>query len=119
MRADRLLVDWLGQQPPDTLLIHSRYTSDINKFQIQTRYTTDTLQIHSRYCITHCQGALLGYFALLFGVNACRNNGFGIVLTFALTGLLGYSLGPILNFYIKALKVIQALSYLDDDISLA
>ena len=44
----------------------------------------------------------IGYFALLFGVNACRNNAFGIVLTFALTGLLGYSIGPMLNFYIKA-----------------
>ena len=44
---------------------------------------------------------LVGYFALLFGVQACRNNGFGIILTFALTGLLGFSLGPILNFYIK------------------
>ncbi len=44
---------------------------------------------------------LVGYFALLFGVNACRNNVFGIVLTFALTGLLGYSIGPLLNFYIK------------------
>jgi len=44
---------------------------------------------------------LVGYFALLFGVNACRNNGFGVVLTFALTGLLGYSIGPLLNFYVK------------------
>jgi modulator of FtsH protease len=45
---------------------------------------------------------LIGYFALLFGIRACQNNGFGVVLTFALTGLLGYSIGPILNLYIKS-----------------
>jgi modulator of FtsH protease len=44
---------------------------------------------------------LVGYFAILFGIRACQNNGFGVILTFALTGLLGYSIGPLLNFYIK------------------
>ena len=44
---------------------------------------------------------IIGYFAILFGIRACQNNGFGVVLTFALTGLLGYSIGPLLNFYIK------------------
>jgi modulator of FtsH protease len=45
---------------------------------------------------------IIGYFALLFGIRACQNNGFGVVLTFALTGLLGYSIGPMLNLYIKS-----------------
>lgn len=44
---------------------------------------------------------LIGYIGLLFGINAKKNSPWGIVLTFALTGLLGYSLGPILNMYIK------------------
>ena len=44
---------------------------------------------------------LIGYFAILFSIRACQNSGFGVLLTFALTGLLGYSIGPLLNFYIK------------------
>ena len=43
---------------------------------------------------------LVVYIGLLFGINATKNSPWGIVLTFALTGLLGYSLGPILNAYI-------------------
>lgn len=45
---------------------------------------------------------LIIYFALLFGVQATRNSPMGLVLTFALTGFLGFTLGPILNFYITA-----------------
>lgn len=43
---------------------------------------------------------LIVYFALLFGVQATRNSPMGLVLTFALTGFLGWTLGPILNYYI-------------------
>ena len=43
---------------------------------------------------------LIVYFALLFGVQATRNSPMGLVLTFALTGFLGWTLGPILNHYI-------------------
>ncbi len=46
---------------------------------------------------------LIGYFALLFAVYKTRNSGWGIVWTFALTGLLGLTLGPLLDFYIKAI----------------
>ena len=46
---------------------------------------------------------LLVYFGLLFAVNKTRNSGWGIVWTFALTGFLGLTLGPILNFYLKTL----------------
>ncbi|QUE32084.1 Bax inhibitor-1/YccA family protein [Francisella philomiragia] len=45
---------------------------------------------------------LVVYIGILFGINATKNSPWGIVLTFALTGLLGYSLGPILNHYIQA-----------------
>ncbi|QIW09962.1 Bax inhibitor-1/YccA family protein [Francisella sp. LA112445] len=47
---------------------------------------------------------LVVYIGLLFGINATKNSPWGIVLTFALTGLLGYSLGPILNLYIHQFK---------------
>jgi modulator of FtsH protease len=43
---------------------------------------------------------LVGYFGLLFLTRALRNSALGIVSVFALTGFLGYTLGPILNFYI-------------------
>lgn len=43
---------------------------------------------------------MLGYFGLLFLTNALRNSPLGIVSVFALTGFMGYTLGPILNFYL-------------------
>jgi modulator of FtsH protease len=46
---------------------------------------------------------LLGYFGLLFAVHKTQNSGWGIFWTFALTGFMGLTLGPILDFYIKAL----------------
>ncbi len=45
---------------------------------------------------------LLPYFALLFAVEKTKNSGWGIVCVFALTGWLGFTLGPILSFYIAA-----------------
>lgn len=44
--------------------------------------------------------SLLLYFGLLFFINATRNSALGIVGVFALTGLLGYTLGPMLNYYL-------------------
>lgn len=46
---------------------------------------------------------LLVYFGLLFAVHKTRNSAWGVVWTFALTGFLGLTLGPILDFYLKAL----------------
>lgn len=43
---------------------------------------------------------LLGYFGLLFVTSALRNSGWGLLSVFALTGFMGYTLGPILNLYI-------------------
>ncbi|MDX1900852.1 MAG: Bax inhibitor-1 family protein [Gammaproteobacteria bacterium] len=37
---------------------------------------------------------------LLFATTAMRNSGWGIVLVFAFTGCMGYSLGPFLNYII-------------------
>ena len=44
---------------------------------------------------------LLPYFALLFAVEKTKNSGWGLVWTFALTGFMGLTLGPILNFYLS------------------
>ena len=43
---------------------------------------------------------LAGYFGLLFAVAKFRNSGLGLVFVFALTGFMGYTLGPILSNYL-------------------
>lgn len=40
---------------------------------------------------------IIAYIGLLFGIHKTKDSGMGIVLTFALTGFLGYTLGPLLN----------------------
>jgi modulator of FtsH protease len=42
---------------------------------------------------------LAGYFGLLFLTNYLRNSAWGLVSVFALTGFLGYTLGPLLAYY--------------------
>jgi modulator of FtsH protease len=44
---------------------------------------------------------LVGYFGLLFATTRYRNSGLGLVFVFALTGFMGYTLGPILNTYLS------------------
>ena len=44
---------------------------------------------------------LAGYFGLLFLTSHLRNSAWGLVSVFALTGFLGYTLGPILNAYLS------------------
>jgi modulator of FtsH protease len=43
---------------------------------------------------------LLGYFGLLFLVNKYRDSGAGVALVFALTGFMGYTLGPVIAHYL-------------------
>jgi modulator of FtsH protease len=42
-----------------------------------------------------------GYFGLLFVVTRLRDSAWGLAAVFALTGFLGYTLGPILNAYLS------------------
>jgi len=42
---------------------------------------------------------LVGYFGLLFLTTRFRNSALGLAFVFALTGFMGYTLGPILNVY--------------------
>ena len=44
---------------------------------------------------------LVGYFGLLFLTSRFRNQALGLVFVFALTGFMGYTLGPILNAYLS------------------
>jgi modulator of FtsH protease len=52
---------------------------------------------------------LVGYMGLLFLTNGTRNSGWGLLSVFALTGFMGYTLGPILNYYIHGFINGQAL----------
>ena len=45
---------------------------------------------------------LLVAFGLLFAISRFRNSGWGVALVFAFTGILGFSLGPVLNFYMAS-----------------
>ena len=44
---------------------------------------------------------LVGYFGLLFATTKFRNSSLGLAFVFALTGFMGYTLGPILNAYLS------------------
>jgi modulator of FtsH protease len=52
---------------------------------------------------------LIGYFGLLFLTNSLRNSGWGLLSVFGLTGFMGYTLGPILNHYIRGFSNGQEL----------
>ena len=43
---------------------------------------------------------IVGVYGLMFLTQALRNSTLGIVSVFAFTGFMGYTLGPILNFYV-------------------
>ncbi|MNZ23373.1 Modulator of FtsH protease YccA [compost metagenome] len=43
---------------------------------------------------------LIGFYGLFFLTVKLRNSGWGLLSTFALTGFMGYTLGPILNMYL-------------------
>jgi modulator of FtsH protease len=45
---------------------------------------------------------LLVSFALIFAISKFKNSGWGIVLVFAFTGILGFALGPVLNHYMAS-----------------
>jgi len=44
---------------------------------------------------------LIGFYGLFFLTTKLRNSGWGLLSTFALTGFMGYTLGPILNMYLS------------------
>jgi len=44
---------------------------------------------------------LVGYFGLLFLTTNFRNSSNGLLCVFALTGFMGYTLGPIINAYLS------------------
>ncbi len=53
---------------------------------------------------------LVGYFGLLFATAKFRNSGLGLFFVFALTGFMGYTLGPILNTYLALANGAQIVT---------
>src|SRR5216110_2028747 len=53
-------------------------------------------------------GAVIG---LQFGIAANRNSGIGVALLLLMTGLLGWWLGPILNFALALRNGVQLVGY--------
>lgn len=43
---------------------------------------------------------LVGFFGLLYATTKLRNSGWGLAAVFALTGFMGYTLGPIVGHYL-------------------
>ncbi|MBB3101641.1 Bax inhibitor-1/YccA family protein [Azomonas macrocytogenes] len=43
---------------------------------------------------------LIGFYGLFFLTAKLRDSGWGLLCTFALTGFMGYTLGPVLNMYL-------------------
>ncbi len=46
---------------------------------------------------------LIGYFGLLFAVHKTANSALGLLFVFLLTGFMGYTLGPIIGYYLQAI----------------
>jgi modulator of FtsH protease len=46
---------------------------------------------------------LIGYFALLFAVHKTADSAWGLLSVFALTGFMGYTLGPLISLYVQAI----------------
>jgi modulator of FtsH protease len=66
-------------------------------FSAMTAYTSMAMNLpYPGIIIT-----LVGYFGLLFLTSKFSNTNLGILFVFALTGFMGYTLGPILNAYLS------------------
>src|SRR5690554_7355362 len=50
---------------------------------------------------------LVGFYGLLFAIHKTQNSGMGLVFTFALTGFMGYTLGPILSAYLVCRLLLE------------
>ena len=53
---------------------------------------------------------LIGFYGLFFLTAKLRDSGWGILSTFALTGFMGYTLGPILNRYLGMANGAEVVS---------
>jgi len=52
---------------------------------------------------------MLVAFGLIFAIGKMKNSVWGLVLVFAFTGILGFSLGPLLNYYMQTAGGTEAV----------
>ncbi len=59
-------------------------------------------------------GLIIGFYGLLFATHKLANSSWGILAVFALTGFMGYTIGPIINVFLQTSAgsqiVVQALA---------
>jgi modulator of FtsH protease len=63
---------------------------------------TAFMALNSQVPLVHPFMLFIASMVLLFVTQALRNSALGLVSIFAFTGLMGYMLGPLLNFYMHA-----------------
>lgn len=96
----------------DAVIIASKPATDVNKL-IRNTYLLLSMTLlfsaftaglamvmnmpHPGFLLT-----LVGFFGLFFLTAALKNSVWGLVSVFALTGFMGMTLGPVLNYYIHA-----------------
>lgn len=62
---------------------------------------TAYLGANTQFGIVLYIGVVIASFVSLFALMAMRNNGWGVLLVFIFTGLMGFSMGPLLQHYLK------------------
>lgn len=53
---------------------------------------------------------LIGFYGLLFATHKLQNTAWGLVCAFALTGFMGYTIGPILNMYLGMSNGVEVVT---------
>ena len=100
-KNDRLGIDSVGQhhgQAVKTLRNTYRLLAMTLGFSALVALSSAALNLpHLGLLLT-----LVGFFGLLFLTTKTANSGWGLVSVFALTGFMGYTLGPIFNFYLAS-----------------
>ncbi len=96
--TDKAHINTVLDNPSRTVLRNTYFLlSMCLAFSAITAAATIALQLpYPGFLIT-----IAGYFGLLFLVTKNRNNKFGILLVLALTGFMGYTLGPIVGYYLR------------------
>ena len=96
--TDKAHINTVLDNPSRTVLRNTYFLLSIClAFSAITAAATIALQLpYPGFLIT-----IIGYFGLLFLVTKNRNNKLGILLVLALTGFMGYTLGPIIGYYLR------------------
>ena len=96
--TDKAHINTVLDNPSRTVLRNTYFLlSMCLAFSAITAAATIALQLpYPGFLIT-----IVGYFGLLFLVTKNRNYKFGILLVLACTGFMGYTLGPIVGYYLR------------------